>query len=215
MSILISCENTSSPSKGILTQNINFGKMEPFQVNYYIRLTGDNDRDTVNNSFSYENDTLKVEVLGQVKDGSWLILETITPGSVSKGTGKYGKDTNIFFLYIIKDTLKIKKGTTSNLFSENTDLPLNDFQNNQVRQYGWKTTISWAYYSLDTTGYILNYQQSGKTYPRMNILVRNKVMQVDGPGRARIYSKDSGLVRVTEYGGYKSTTKGWGWDLFK
>ncbi len=206
-----SCSHSSSPSPDNSIRNIVFTGLKPGQANYYVRLVGENDRDLINNAFHYENDTLIVAVVGRDSFG-YKLAETLSPNSVSKGTGCYVKDTNIYYLNIINDSLKIRAGTHSIIFR---DLPIYEFNNNPVNQYGWKTSISWSNYSQDTSGYIINFQTPGKTYERLNVLVKNKAMERDAPGRGYIYSKEAGIVRMTEYGGYKGSPEGGGWDLLR
>ena len=88
-------------------------------------------------------------------------------------------------------------------------LPLVNIVTPKVEILGWKTSLN--YCECRQTGYTENYTLFGKTYPRLNVLVENSSMAVDGNGETYVYSKSNGIVRFSTYSWW--TQSGVGWDL--
>jgi len=210
ISLLYSCSNTSSPTPPVVNHtDINFGNLQTGQKSYYVRWTGNDLMDTINNSIQYINDTLKVEIVSKDSLG-FKLVESLTAGSLSKGTGLYADIPDTFYLNVVDDTLKMNKSNSSIIFGWNNVFPLQDFTTNEGKDYGWKNSLSWL---SDTTGYVLNHKQFGNVYSRLNVIVKNKPMMVDGPGTTILYTKTAGLVRISQYGGFVAINGGRGWDL--
>ena len=61
------------------------------------------------------------------------------------------------------------------------------------------------------SGFVENFTLFGETYERLNVIVDDTAMQVDGPGQTFVYAEESGIVRSA--GSSAWTGVGWGWDL--
>jgi len=81
-------------------------------------------------------------------------------------------------------------------------LDLSSFKQNEVSIEGWQI-IPFCHY---------NKEAYSENYDRLNVLVRNLWMQVDGGGITKIYNKTSGIVRYSNYG-ISWIHKLNGWDL--
>lgn len=87
--------------------------------------------------------------------------------------------------------------------------PLDDIVDRQTEIVGWRTAL--PYCECYAEAFILGGEIRGETYDRLNVVVDDEPMQVDGPGATKLYSARLGIVRSTTYDWW--TASGVGLDL--
>lgn len=191
-----------------------FSSLAVGQQSLYVRFYGEDYRDPNNLTFEYTPDTLVVEVVHATEDG-YVFMEYLRPGSraLEENETFYMPDSIQYLVLIADDQLQVfgidQTYHNSKLFmSYREPLPLNPIQENKVEIRGWKTSLHYS--ESYRKGYIIGYQQFDKTYPRLNIVVDDTDMQLDGPGQTFLYAAEVGIVRSSSASWW--TGQGWGWD---
>lgn len=198
------------------SNRIRFDALAVGQVNQYIGLSGEayytNDYD----QFEYSDDTLRLEIVAKDNNG-FKVAETLHYVDTVHNWLDWDKDsTYYYYLRVSNDTLRVKPiGTPylrSRIFTYNLSeegLPLKKIESPEVEILGWKTSFN--YCECRQTGYAENYTLFGKKYDRLNVIVENSAMALDGNGETYVFSKPFGIVRFSTYGWW--TQSGYGWDL--
>ncbi|MCC7246443.1 MAG: hypothetical protein IT269_12240 [Saprospiraceae bacterium] len=187
------------------------------QQSKYLLLTGeDYYQPAAPNDFIYQSDTLQLTIVAQDVNGYIIEEKLLYNGSV---TPWLASDKDSIYHYAMKienDSVKIKKLSgnyfRSRIFGYHPNyygLPLQSFTNQKTEIIGWKTDFS--YCECYRTAYTENYTQFGINYNRLNVLIQNSPMQLDGPGETFVYEKQYGIVRASTYSWW--TQSGIGWDL--
>jgi hypothetical protein len=88
-------------------------------------------------------------------------------------------------------------------------IPLGEIDGVEAEVINWITSI--PYCECYTEGHVLDYEQFGTVYDRLNVIVDDRGMQVDGPGVTLLYSREAGFVRTSLASWW--TQEGTGWDL--
>ena len=206
--------------------NINFNDLQVGQINTYLRYTAVGYRDTNSHqNFTYQKDTLHVAVTDQEGD-FFLVEEYLTRNSeiFDEENGQFFEDTIIYKIKIEGDTLVVQgkpDDYSSYLFTQfstadwnvNEDrimkFPITDITNQKTEIKGWKTTS--GYSESYKTFFAEECEILGKDFGRVNVIVDNVPMQVDGNGSTYIYNRDFGFVKSFTYGWW--VDNGTGWDL--
>ncbi len=186
------------------------------QKSTYVLLEGRQyHNDTILDDFNYLPDTLVAEIIGKDENG-FLVYEYLTEGSAESPLPDH-LTPDFSFQYYLKAEgdylyffdLDDDNYLNSSLFWGWEDsLDLNLFVQ-KVDIEGWKTTL--PYCECEQMGYDPSFELFGITYEDMNISIRNKEMQADGPGTTYMYSRKYGMVRSSQYSWWSQT--GHGWDL--
>ena len=204
-------DDHSAPENG---HAIDFSALNVGQESSYVRFEGEDYRDTENLNFEYTPDTLVVQVV-QATEGGYVFMEYLRPGSrgLVENDAFYMPDSIRYLVSIVDDQLRVsgidQLYHLSHLFWNYQEaLPLEDTQENEVDIRGWKTSLPFT--ELYRSGYVVDFQLFGKTYSRLNVVVDDTDMQVDGPGKTFLYSIEEGIVRSSSASAW--TGHGWGWD---
>ena len=198
------------------SKNIRFDLPAVGQVSRYLGLAGEDYYTNNYDHFEYSDDTLRLEIVAKDNNG-YKVAETLHYVDVVHSWLDWDKDsTYYYYLRVTNDTLKvIPIGETylrSRIFAYNLSqqgLPLKKIESPEVEILGWKTSFN--YCECRQTGYAENYSLFGKTYDRLNVIVENSAMALDGNGETYVFSKPFGIVRFSTYGWW--TQSGYGWDL--
>lgn len=201
-------------------------KMELGQEFHYLKFYV---YDSYNNGIFFPGDTVIVKVVKK-EQGLYYIKEGFFSTNFFQSNNEmetldgYDKNSNFVFDYFMTnkdDSLIIysKDGNRiqSHLFDSSfvrLALPLKQIDSNPVTALDWN--VSWGISAVDKQGYIENHVQLDNFYSgRLNVVSFDAAMAVDSPGRAFIFSKEYGIVRVITYGGDRSvgSLKGFGWYL--
>lgn len=223
---MVSCDKEGDDDmpkpQPIESNKINFESLEVGQKSIYIRLMGENYYDDSNNNFEYLADTLIVEVTEKTDTG-FVFQDYLTPASRSLTEPNWEKrywDANKVNTYhiAVKDnqisatSLSEEQYGSSHigyLNDENAALSFTPITENPMTIEGWK--VIGPHNESYSEGYAENYSLFGIFYDRLNIVINNVPMQVDGPGTTTVYNKNSGIVRISTYSAW--TGEAWGWDL--
>lgn len=166
--------------------------------------------------FSYSDDTLILEIVGQDANG-FRVAETLHyVDTVSNWYDQQRDSTYFYYLTIQEDTLHLVPSATnyvrSRLFvyyQHNDGLYLVPLVGTEVSIKGWKS--GFPYCECWRHGFTKNYLLFDKTYAYLNVLMQDSPMQVDGNGHTYVYSAQHGIVKLSQYSWWTST--GYGWDL--
>ena len=195
---------------------IKFSNLAVGQKSRYLNLWGEDYYSGNSNNFGYNDDTLQVKIVGKDAKG-YKVEETLHYVGDLVQWFQYDKDSVYhYYLKVSGDTLRISPSNTNNVRSRLfgyqvtvQGIPLAEFAAPKLEIQGWITSLN--YCECRRTGYTENYTLFGQTFPRLNILVENSAMAVDGNGETYVYSKAKGIVRFSTYSWW--TQSGIGWDL--
>lgn len=195
---------------------IRFDQLSVGQRSRYIGLEAENYHSGDGSEFTYSDDTLVLEIVGQDAQG-FKVAETLHYVDSVSNWHEYDRDsTYLYYLTVIGDTLRLTPVGApyfrSRLFvyyASSDGLPLANFGDMEVAIKGWKTDL--PYCECRKTGFTKDYTLFGESYPLLNVLLDNTSMQVDGPGHTYVYSAEDGVVKFSQYSWWTST--GYGWDL--
>ncbi|MBL7774579.1 MAG: hypothetical protein JNK89_01170 [Saprospiraceae bacterium] len=195
---------------------IRFDKLAVGQTSAYLGLLGENYYQNGSDDFSYTDDTLVLTVIAEDGKG-FKIAETLRyTGDVDPWMAAEKDSAYFYYLKVENDSLKILPDGTSSVQSRLFDytvsragLPLKNIASPEVTLTGWKT--SFPYCECFRTAYAVDYTLFGLKYDRLNVVVDNTFMQVDGPGSTYVFARKYGLVRYSTYSWW--TQSGYGWDL--
>ncbi len=194
--------------------NPGFDALEVGDTLRYRVLSGQQYPSQTESPYSYTSGVLVAEVVASTANGL-LINEyfEVVPGDDELPWG-VDDTTYEYLIDVVGDDLRIIPNGSffqSRLFPSwgAPELPLADITNQQAQLFGWKTTL--GYCECASEAYVVDGGINGATYPRLNVVVRNEGMQVDGPGATYLYSGDFGLVRSIQYSWW--TGEGIGYDL--
>lgn len=218
VSLLPSCKKENPLTDVPLTESngIRFDYPAVGQVSQYLGLSGEmyytNDYD----QYEYSDDTLRLEIVGKDNNG-YKVAETLHYVDEVHSWLDVEKDsTYYYYLQISNDTLHLVSigypYLRSRIFSYEVSgqgLPLKAITSPKVDILGWKT--SFPYCECLQQGYTEHYTLFGQEYGRLNVIVENSPMAVDGAGSTYVFSKAFGIVRFSTYSWW--TQSGYGWDL--
>lgn len=198
------------------TSRLRFDTPAIGQKSTYIALRAKNYFNPDSIAFEYLTDTLVVEIVDQTDD-FFVINEYLTPGSASRhgmGNESFPDSTFTYQIKVTGGTLRVmdigNDYVQSRLFQfYNRTVPLNAIAAPEVDIRGWKT--SFPYCECYNEGFTTNYEQLARRYDRLNVVMDDVDMQLDGVGHTFLYSKKYGLVRKTVVSWW--TQEGQGWDL--
>lgn len=178
----------------------------------YLGFEGKNYNYGDGSEFTYSNDTLVLKVVS--KDAAWFKIEESLHYVDSVGWYGQEKDATYYYFLYMKDEklhIEIPASQRSRIFRSNNawTLPLSAIEGPTVAIKGWKTDL--PYCECYKEGFTENYTLFGQLYPRLNVVMDDTFMQVDGPGRTYLYSPHEGIVKFSEYSWW--TQSGYGWDL--
>lgn len=195
--------------------HIRFDQLAVGQKSRYLGLTGKNYHSN-SDDFTYTDDTLVLEIVGQDANGFRVRESLHYVGDVFTWLNPDKDSVYHYYIHIQDDTLRFKAVSGNYIPSRmveylisKTGLPLSNFTNQPITLTGWKTNL--GYCECRRTGYALDYELFGQTYPRLNVLIENTPMQYDGNGATYAYDKSVGIVRMSTYSWW--TSEGFGWDL--
>ena len=195
---------------------IRFDSLAVGQRSRYLGLEGYGYSGGNGSEFSYSDDTLILEIVGQDLNG-FKVAETLHyVDTVSAWQATFRDSIYFYYLQIADDSLHLAPFGTSyvrsrlfNYYQRSDGLYLTPLVGTQVDIHGWKS--GFPYCECWRHGFTLDYSLFGKTYPYLNVLMQDYRMQVDGNGQTYVYSAKAGIVKSSEYSWW--TSNGYGWDL--
>lgn len=186
------------------------------QASKFIGLSGEEYFSSNNDLFEYSDDTLRLEIVAKDANGFKVKESLHYNGAVHEFLDWEKDSVYLYYLKISNDTLRVIPAGAPFLQSRifgyqmtHHGIPLKKILSPQVEIDGWKTSFN--YCECYRTGYTENYTLFGKLYERLNVVVENSPMALDGSGETYVYDKSSGIVRASTYGWW--TQSGYGWDL--
>jgi hypothetical protein len=211
-SALGACADESTAIHG--TGLVRFDAPAIGQVSRYRVLVGQKYRAPDESPFQYVDGTLIAEVIA-VDGSGFRIREAFEdPGKVPEAVRSWidADATAEYDVRIERSILHIKPASgeqRSRLFPwRDPALPL-EAGGATVELFGWKTTV--PYREARTEAVVLDASLLEESYPRLEVVIDNEPMQVDGPGSTWVYAADAGLVRSSHYSWW--TNEGIGFDL--
>lgn len=211
--MLAGCGKDSTPPP--VANPIKFDAMAVGQKLHYKALLGYNYYSSTD-TFVYIQDTLQLEIIGQ-DDKGFLVEERLQYTNDSVVWFKNDRDSIYhYYIRLENDTLRFMPLGSNYLASRifenelvHSGLPLVAFNDQKVQINGWKTSLD--YCECRRTAYAEDYTLFGKNYERLNILINNTAMALDGSGHTYMYSSSQGIARFSTYSWW--TQNGYGWDL--
>ncbi len=212
------CSSPNSPvQEGVKT--ISFSQLAVGQQSTYIKFIGYGYFSPDSNRYEYMNDTITVKITGKTSN-AFVIKEYYSPFSETLIKIRHKEiflDSTAQYLATVRnDSIIFYKETDNYFYSILFDFivgelkfDLKDFKAEKADKNGWKTTLS--YCECYKEAYTQNFELFGKIYDRLNIIMNDTQMQVDGPGKTYIYSARDGMVRTYIVNWWNQT--GIGWDL--
>jgi hypothetical protein len=206
---------------------IDLNAMQVEQTNQYVLLLGEEYyKQDAYHAYDYVPDTLVVEIIEKNGDQfKWREYLTDYSASKDSSVNVWGGDRIIeYWTYIAGDTLWIdasegehystflfhhisfKTWTSSDYIMP---VPLSEFTGIEADVVGWKTTL--PYGESFREAFDPEFSLFDVDYEKVNILIDNIPMQVDGNGKTYVYNKAHGMIRTSTYSWWTST--GYGWDL--
>ncbi|HAD13658.1 MAG TPA: hypothetical protein DCF33_14630 [Saprospirales bacterium] len=188
------------------------------QKSKYLLLWGEEYRVGDGSNYFYLDDTLILEVVAKDPQKGFMIEERFHYlGDVYTSWLEDEKDDVFqYFLKVSQDTLSILPVTgsfyKSRIFKSEYNglkLPLAPIDQPEAQILGWFTNLS--YCACNTKGFVKNYTQFGRIFPKLNLVVNNWPMASDGPGATFLYGPSEGFVRFSYYSAW--TGSGYGFDL--
>lgn len=164
---------------------------------------------------TYAPDTLQLLVVRREGD-EFRLEESLTPGSASRHGATNVTDPESTYTYTLRvagDSLRVQEHTRSRIFSTwrgiKSTYPLVPIAGPETHFAGWQPEL--PYHESLVTASVRDHTQQGQHYERLNLVMDNRGMQVDGPGCFFAYAQEQGLVRWAFYSWW--TRAGHGWDL--
>ena len=215
VALLASCKK--DPTEPVQTgNNIQFDNLAVGQQSKYLGLLGEKYFESTWDDFVYTDDTLVLEVVSHDNLGFKVAESLHYVGDVEPWMAQEKDSVYYYYLNVVNDSLKVQPIGTNFVQSriwtymvENNGLPLLPIQTQKVQIQGWKTDLS--YCECYREGYTENYTLFGELYDRLNVVVDNTPMALDGAGSTYAFSGKHGAVRFSTYGWW--TQSGYGWDL--
>ncbi|MCB0525310.1 MAG: hypothetical protein H6576_09710 [Lewinellaceae bacterium] len=214
---LISCKKDCvNTPQGYSSDPIRFDSLKVGQKSRYVGLTGEAYINDSHDIFSYQEDTLTLEITAEDVKG-FLVTESLVYAADPSVWIKNGKDLIYqYYLNVINDTLRIIPASDiyvkSRMFQYNITkqgLPLRNVSSLLLNITGWKTSA--PYCECRRFALASNYNLFGMEYPNLNVLIENSAMALDGNGETYAYSAEYGIVKASTYSWW--TQDGYGWDL--
>ena len=214
--IIISCEKELESIPHVpLPKVAEFDNLKVGDIMLYYFLTGNGIHEDAY-EITYTGDTLELKVV-DVVDGKYLIQERITPGSaIFNADQKYiwGDIERILesSWEIREDSILVKSVDGSNqaesyLLIGKRHFSLQEITENIVEFKGWRTTL--PDFTVFAEFFIEDGELLGITYPHLNGVLNYDPMAVDGNGNTYVYSKESGIVRITSISAWTGMVTGW------
>ncbi len=196
---------------------ISFDDLAVGQRSRYAVLVGEDYASPTESPYRYVDGVLVAEVVGHDDLGfrvrEWFDvpvdvtqaaeLEELEPGAVYEYRLRVNGDALEVLLAVDHPRSRLFQSWT------NRALPLDDIEGQQTAIFGWRAAL--PYCECYEEAFVVDGQIRGATYGRLNVVVDNEAMQVDGPGATKLYSARHGLVRSTRYSWW--TGGGVGLDL--
>lgn len=201
-----------TPNNG---ERINFANLQVGQTSRYLGLNG-NGYASVEDIFDYSDDTLNLVITGHDNQG-YLVKESLDyQGDLNPWLVPDKDSVYQYYLNARNDTLRITPRNGNFVFSRifaylinKQGIPLQSITQQKLAIGGWKTDL--PYCECRQIGYAENYMLFGTAYTRLNIIVENSDMALDGNGETYMFSPEAGIVRASTYSWW--TQNGIGWDL--
>lgn len=211
------CKKEScAPGPPLNTNPVKFDQLAVGQVSHYIGLLGENYFENGAGTFTYTDDTLVIEVVSRDAHGYKIAESLRYVGDIDPWMGFERDSVYTYYLNVRNDSLIVSPIGTDYLKSrimgypfQSAGLSLLPVSGPKVNLTGWKTDLS--YCECFREGYVENYTLFGTTYDRLNVVIDNSPMALDGNGATYVYAPDHGIVRFSTYGWW--TQSGYGWDL--
>ena len=213
---LVACHK-ESPAPVPNPGHIRFDDLAVGQRNKYLIFLGEGYYDAAYDQYAYTDDTLKVEIIAQ-DDKGFLVEESLdVVGEINDWLKDDRDSVYQYYIKIENDSLKFAPKTGLYLgsrlwrywWSSKKGLPLAKIESPETEIKGWITTL--PYCECYHQGFAKDYKLFGKNYERLNVIVDDQAMALDGPGKNIVYAPEYGLVRFVTYSWWTST--GIGWDL--
>lgn len=210
-----SCKKEAVPYNNINNPDkISFDNLAIGQKSTYLELIGEDYYNHSTENFVYTDDTLSLEIINQDANGFLVEERAHYTGTVSNWLEHEKDSVYHYYFKVENDTLKIKPKNNPYLQSRifgyhvgQTGLPLAEYTNNTIAIQGWLTSVPYCECYHD--GYTTNYTLFDETYDRLNVIVQDSPMALDGNGETYLWSKEHGLVRFVTYSWWTSTGHGW------
>ena len=215
IALFSSCKKEAVPYNNFNNPDkISFENMAVGQKSKYLELTGEGYYSHNTDSFVYTDDSLSLEIISQDANGFLVEERDHYTGTVSNWL-EYEKDSVYYYYFKVEnDTLKIKPKNNPYLRSRifgyhvgHTGLPLAEYTNNPIEIQGWLTSVPYCECYHD--GYTKDFTLFDETYDRLNVIVQDSPMALDGNGETYLWSKQHGIVRFVTYSWWTQTGHGW------
>lgn len=206
--LFIACEE-ESPIPALENESavISFDAAVVGQQSIYLAYESHNDRSNGPTPLTYTGDTL------------WLTITGLS-ANVLEVEAKYSQtaETDQYRITVQNTVINISQapGNAGNsLFIESSFLPLSlplTVIASPVLPINF-ADLSENCFANTCLGSIVNHEQLGNTYARLNLSANYADMAFDGSGKYILYSKEEGIVRSTAVSAW--TQDEWGWDLLQ
>jgi hypothetical protein len=206
------CDDGSDPAQG----RIRFDDLAVGQQSRYAVLVGAEYGNPRESRFEYVDGVLLAEIVAE-DDSGFRVREAFeVPVQQHEDGPLSALEPDVAYEYHLRvdgDDLvvRVDDDQRSRLFprSEERPLPLGDIATPRTEVSGWATAR--PYCECYEQAYVADGEIRGTTYDRLNVVIDDEWMQVDGPGFTKIYAADHGLVRSTTYDWWRR--RGVGFDL--
>lgn len=212
------CRKEKDPvtNQPVNSTHIQFNHLEVGQKSCYLEMLGENYNSNNDSSFVYSDDTLSMEIIGQDALGFNVEERLYYVGDVDNWLNASKDEVFVYHLQVVNDSLKIIPESggllQSRIFGysyKSKGLSLADINSPLLKIKGWKTNLN--YCECYQSGYFENTSILNQPYNRLNVIVDNSPMAVDGNGETFVFSTEHGIVRFATYSWW--TQSGFGWDL--
>ena len=203
------CDQTTNP--GTSPQPVDFSNLQVGQESRYLFFTGNE----LSPDISYSGDMLTLTVVAKTSGDRFTLRESL-PSERASVILKDVPVTSDFTLAFKDGTVRmwgIPESARPGFFypwvNGNTGpLPLAPVIEPEMKIQGLRPV---QHCGNACFGFVENHLQLGHRYQRLNVLLDDTAMSLDGPGMTALFSAQDGIVRVSTYSAW--TGEGYGWDL--
>jgi hypothetical protein len=194
---------------------IRFDALAVGQESRYAVLVGEGYIDANQSTFRYVDGELAVEVVGE-DDAGFLVRESfVAPVDVGESEELDSLDPDEVFEYHLRvdgdalDVIHDDEEPGSRLFAQwsSTELRLDDIPGPETDIFGWKTTLD--YCECYEEAFVGDGDINGAVYDRLNVVVDNQDMEVDGPGATGSTARGTAWCAPRVIPGGPRTASGW------
>ena len=209
------CKKDTAPAANT-TSPINFDSLAVGQTSQYLGWAGSGYYDNDFNNFNYFDDTLSMTIVEKNANG-YRVKESLSyVGDVNNQLKNEQDSVYYYYLHIANDTLFATPDDGKSLVRSfmlhgpwlgSLKWPLSDIVSNNLDITGYKTNA--PYCECYSEGFAENPVLLGTTYDRLNVVINDKQMALDGDGSTYLFGRKYGFVRVSSVGYWAQECVGW------